>query len=201
MKFTDDELVALGMEANQIWYGRLATVEDSNFSQLSGSLQRGRASLLVRNLLEPSDDEKLFLEGIELASKQPPVLRSYLASESTFDLPVGIVSEIYKLSDDQFLIDVSLPEGLHEIEIADAPTVREFLGSAAATAFNEGIGIEDLVLFVILDQGELKQAQAISKGTVKSGRIRAESDQVTLVEIVESEQLDQQFLVPVLGEL
>lgn len=194
MQFADDELVAIAIAAGHGWPGRLPTVSDADAEALLDSLRRGRVTLAVRGLSDAEDLEDTVVARVREAAGLRPVVRSYVMAEEQVDTAVGLATEVYRLADGNLLVDVSRPDGLHEIEVAGAARVRAFLDRAADMALEEGVGVEGLRLAVIASDGDDIQAQLVDRGRVSRGWVELAKDGTTFVGSDESTTLDRSVI-------
>lgn len=194
MLFSDDELVAMAIAVGQGWSGRLATVDDGDAEALLACVRRGRVTLTARGLVGAEGAENPLVAAVLEAVGLRPVVRAHLALEAHADTAVGLATEIYRLADGRFLIDVSRPDGLHEIDLADAVRIRAFIDRAVDMALEDGVGVENLRLAVIASAGDDHQVQLVDRARVCRRRIDPASDRGTIAEAVESATLDHSVI-------
>lgn len=138
---TDDELVALAVDAGQRWPAPLPTVAGDDVAQLSAAAARGVRSLLVRGGLEGSEPDAR-LATIASAAGSDRVVAGYVADAAGAPIGGGVVHAAIG-TPSGWLLDEIQPSGLHRFGSFDSDAaVASYFAAVAGVVHAQGLAEE-----------------------------------------------------------
>lgn len=165
---TDDEIVALVIDADLTWSGLLPTVNTIEHAELADALVRGQRSLFVRGL-DPSEAG----DSVRACARGTVVLAAYHQDVSG-SLLAGSAAVYFFRAEQALLLDVVTPLGVHYIEQSDAELASarlEELLQDSALAMDSYPQGASLAVFIAADpvpvvfsvRGEVVERQGIDE--------------------------------------
>lgn len=190
ISLTDDEVAAVAVRAGGAWRGFLPTVATTDPADLLAGVERGFRSLAARRLLPSGDGvdgPAVALEAIRQATGGAPWVVAYAASTISLLVPKGtVVSVLAVRESSDYLIDVCLPAGIHDLVVKPRAEAQQFVLGLVATAAREFLGdhatvvvlsaCRDEQLIFTIDPSEI-QCAYLADGSAEPSEMKSCDDQ------------------------
>jgi hypothetical protein len=136
---TDDEVVAIAAETGQPWPTPLPTVATASPAAVDAAARRGWRSLSVR---ERAGD-RLPLERLRRWAAAEVVVQTYVADADLSTVDGATRSAYYRGAGPGWLIEVTVPTGVHSFRSAPVPDCARQIGAAVEDAMTSGAGVSE----------------------------------------------------------
>jgi hypothetical protein len=138
ISLTDDELAAVAVDAGGMWRGALPTLATDDTADLEAGVTRGLRSLVARRLVSVGVAEggtPGALEAVRNAAGSAPAVVVYAASAGSLVVPRGTVVSVFAVRDSaDYLIDVCLPGGIHDLVVRPREQAQQLVTGMVAAA-------------------------------------------------------------------
>lgn len=135
---TDDEIVALAVDAGRSWPAPLPTVSVEDPAELGASAERGIRSLLARGAVVGQQLDPR-LQAVTAAAGSSIVIVCYLADGMGRPLPDTVTHAAIGIGG-SWLLDEVFPMGLHRFgRFEDAAAVGAYFSSIAVVVHEDGL--------------------------------------------------------------
>lgn len=139
---TDDEVVALAVEATGSWPTSLPTVDVESEQALLAAAMRGRRSMALRGLVGSEAPDSELLDAVRRdAVDAGLVLSLYIADAAGSRLSRGVNLNAYR-GPDAWLVENVSDVGIHQFELLDDQALGALYGGLAHTAFAQGLAAD-----------------------------------------------------------
>lgn len=139
LALTDDEAVAIALQANGAWRARLPTVDEASEASLASAVLRGRRSLVIRDLAKP--DGTVLGDAAEVLARLgtgPRVVFMLIDSDGRW-IPDGLTCYLYGPAPDQAEMSHIVAEaGVHYFRVAPPAGQWLALTELAESIFDDG---------------------------------------------------------------